>query len=598
MATSIGSSTSSSLASTSSTAAASGATAAAKIISAMGAGSGIDTQSLAQALVDAQRAPRADAINKNISKNEAVVSGYAAVKYALSTLQTAFNDLKDLSDFSSIRVSNSNTAAFTASTSASASAGNHSVQVHSLASAQRNATAVGFAGSTTQINAGESISLSVGIAQSSTGTTGFATTSSAINGGNAMTLTLGGGAFPGGPSIVLAAGEDTPEGVRDAINNANLGISAEIIDTGDASAPYKVVVTGATGSGNDFTVTSNASGIDFATTIQSASTSTISVAAGSDTPAGVVAAVNDAGVGLSAQLVNTGDPSTPYKVVLTGTTGKYNAFSVSSSASALNFGTTLQSAGNASLTVDGVSISSSSNAVGDAVPGLTLNLLGTTSSAATLGLSNDTSAVTTKVAALVSAYNDAMDLFDELADPKSTLENYGGTMVGNSTLNTLRTELRTLVTQNSSAMASSGDLSALRDIGIEINSKGRLSTNSVKLDLAVNLNFNNTVTLLSGNQENQSAYDSNPSGLAGDASKSITSLLSSSGTVAIESANATSRISEYEDDLSALQERMTMLLARYNQQFAAMDSIVGQTRSTQSGLTSSFEGLMAMYTKN
>jgi hypothetical protein len=29
-----------------------------------------------------------------------------------------------------------------------------------------------------------------------------------------------------------------------------------------------------------------------------------------------------------------------------------------------------------------------------------------------------------------------------------------------------------------------------------------------------------------------------------------------------------------------------------------MDSIVGQTRSTQSGLTSSFEGLMAMYTKN
>ncbi len=42
---------------------------------------------------------------------------------------------------------------------------------------------------------------------------------------------------------------------------------------------------------------------------------------------------------------------------------------------------------------------------------------------------------------------------------------------------------------------------------------------------------------------------------------------------------------------------MTHLLARYTKQFAEMDSMVGQTKSTQTGLTSSFEGLMAMYTK-
>jgi hypothetical protein len=37
---------------------------------ALGSGSGIDTASLAQSLVDAEKAPRADAINKNIKKNE------------------------------------------------------------------------------------------------------------------------------------------------------------------------------------------------------------------------------------------------------------------------------------------------------------------------------------------------------------------------------------------------------------------------------------------------------------------------------------------------------------------------------------------------
>jgi flagellar capping protein FliD len=102
--------------------------------------------------------------------------------------------------------------------------------------------------------------------------------------------------------------------------------------------------------------------------------------------------------------------------------------------------------------------------------------------------------------------------------------------------------------------------------------------------------------LLSGNQENQSSFDPTPSGLAGDASKAITQLISSSGTVATESANATTRISKYKDDLVKLEDRMTRVLARYNKQFATMDSLVGQTKSTQTGLTSSFAGLMAMYT--
>jgi flagellar capping protein FliD len=65
----------------------------------------------------------------------------------------------------------------------------------------------------------------------------------------------------------------------------------------------------------------------------------------------------------------------------------------------------------------------------------------------------------------------------------------------------------------------------------------------------------------------------------------------------VESANATDRIAKYQEDLTKLEDRMTQLLARYTKQFSEMDSMVGQTKSTQTGLTSSFEGLMAMYTK-
>ena len=571
-------------------------TSAAAVVSALGAGSGIDTKSLANSLIAAEKAPRETAINRNITKNESLVSGFAAVKYALTNLKTAFDDLKDRSDFKSISATNSNTSAFTATTTSGADSGNHSVLVNSLATAQRNTGTVGFASSTTAINSGSAISLAVDIAQSSTGTTGFASSTTAINGGAAMTLTLGGTAFSSGVTVAVAAGDDTPAGIVDAINNAGLSVTASLVNTGDATAPYKVVVTGTAGSDYAFTVSSSASGIDFDTTIQSASTSTITIDAGSDTPAGVVDAVNNAGTGLSAQLVNTGDASTPYKVVLTGASGKYNAFSVTSSVSALNFDTSLQTASDASLTVDGIAITSSSNTVSGAISGVTLNLLSTNTTAATVSLTNDTSAAKTKITALVTAYNDAMDLLDEITNPKSTLETYGGTMVGNSSVNAIRNTLRTLVTDDSSTASASGTLTALRDIGVEINSKGRLTTNSVTLDLALNFDFANTVTLLSGNQENQSVYDTEDSGLAGDASKSLITMLSSTGTVAKESANATTRIEKYQDDLTALEDRMAMLLTRYTKQFAAMDSIVGQTRSTQTGLTSTFAGLMAMYT--
>jgi len=463
------------------------------LINTLGAGSGIDIKTLAQSLVDAEKAPRKAAIDKGVANSEKVVSGMAAVKYALTNLQTAFDNLKDKSDFKTLSLSNSQTSAFTATASSAADAGSHTVLVNALAAAQRN-----------------------------TGTTAFATTGSAINGGAAITLTLGGSGFSGGGTITIAAGNDTP--------------------------------------------------------------------------AGVVAAINGAGKGLSAQLVNTGDATSPYKMVVTGSTGSSNAFTISSSAAGINFDSTLQQASNASVTVNGIAISSKSNTLSEAIPGVTLNLLATNTSAASLNLRNDTSGAKTKVLALVTAYNDAMTMLNELTNPKSTLETYGATLSGNSTVTNLRSQLRALVTADSSTATSSGGLAALRDIGIEVDKTGELTSNSVKLDLALDLNFSNTAMLLSGNQENQSSFDPTPSGLAGDASKAITQLISSSGTVATESANATTRISKYKDDLVKLEDRMTRVLARYNKQFATMDSMVGQTKSTQTGLTSSFAGLMAMYT--
>ncbi len=95
-----------------------------------------------------------------------------------------------------------------------------------------------------------------------------------------------------------------------------------------------------------------------------------------------------------------------------------------------------------------------------------------------------------------------------------------------------------------------------------------------------------------------STFNTSTAGIAGEAVKKITTLLDKSGTLTLQSENLNTRIVDYKKDLAKLELRMTQLLARYNKQFANMESMVGQSKSLKTSLTSTFEGMMATYTKN
>ena len=556
--------------------------------------------------MDAEKAPRTEVINKNISKNQAVISGFSAVKYALTNVQAAFDDLKDKSDFLAIKASTNQANVFTPTATSSAAPANHSVLVTQLAQEQRSGS-----------------------------TQSFTATDQAI-------ANLGNIYINGDTSSPIVVDTATPAGVVDAINKSSKGITAQLVNTGNG---YKVMVTGATGKANAFTISTDAAGLDFggisptkpqisqssqtfATGETAIASSAITLNFNGDmanpivvnppTPNNFVTAVNNANVGLQASYFGG-------KLSVRGASGSANAFSLyTDNGSALDFvekqsaqnvsmTTTLQEAKNALLQVDGIPVTSSSNAVSAVIDGVTLNLVGTnattvngvaqaTTTAATLTLTNDVGVAKGKLMALVTAYNDANGLLNEVTNSKSKLETYGGTLANNSTVRGLRDQLRAMVTGNSSTAGGANgtgparSLSALRDIGIEIDKAGNLKANSVTMDLALNFKFNDTVTLLSGNQEDQKSFDTTASGLAGDASKLLRTMLGASGSLTSETTNANSRITKFQDDLTALNDRMEHLLSRYQKQFAAMDSMVGQSKATQTSLTGTFAGMMAMYT--
>jgi flagellar hook-associated protein 2 len=66
-----------------------------KLITALGAGSGVDVAALAQNLVDAEKAPLLNAINSKIAKNEAKISGYGAVLASMDIIKKAFQALEN-----------------------------------------------------------------------------------------------------------------------------------------------------------------------------------------------------------------------------------------------------------------------------------------------------------------------------------------------------------------------------------------------------------------------------------------------------------------------------------------------------------------------
>jgi flagellar hook-associated protein 2 len=318
-----------------------------------------------------------------------------------------------------------------------------------------------------------------------------------------------------------------------------------------------------------------------------------------DTPTGLVAAINAGNRGYKAQLVNDGSSSNPYKIMITGANGSTEGFSLSSSDTAASFATnfatpTGYAASDANFVVDGISYSRKSNTISDVVTGVTFNLKGTTTSAASVSLDRDTTDLKTKLTTLVTAYNDFNDIVNQTTDPKSSLETYGKTLVGDSTVKLIRQQMRALLFGPSSTPGKT--VKSLNQMGYSLDQRGVLSLDSAKLDAVLQNNYDDVTKLFTGGYNKLSTFSALSAGIAGDAVKKLTNLLGPTGPLVTKTNNANTESDKYRVRLAALQVRMDALLARYQKQFASMDSLVGSVNSQKTSLKATFDGMMASYT--
>jgi flagellar hook-associated protein 2 len=243
----------------------------------------------------------------------------------------------------------------------------------------------------------------------------------------------------------------------------------------------------AVGSNTPVTVTASAGSFQFAI----GSNPPVTVTA-DNTVSSLAAAINSQSLGVTASVVN--DASGARLSVVSSTTGAPGDLTISSNTTGLTFNKAVTGS-NASLTVDGVPVSSASNTVSGVIQGVTLSLAGAApSSTISLSIAPDTSKATDAINQFVSSYNkvvkDINTQFTVLADGSGA-----GPLETDSTLRLIQQQLLTAV--NYSIGGNNGYVN-LASIGVNTNNDGTLSVDSSALSKALSSNFSSVQNFMQG----------------------------------------------------------------------------------------------------
>jgi flagellar hook-associated protein 2 len=378
-------------------------------VQSLGVGSGLLTSQLVDDIIKAERDSTDLRISTKKAELDAKLSAFDNVRGSVEALRGAASALGRSSSLLTNSTTSTQPTAVTASATTRAELGVHSVEVSSLARAHTLAS-IRFDDITDTIGDG-------------TLTFRFGTTTLDQDGEYT--------GFEVNPdrssaTVTIDAAHSSVTGVRDAINNAMIGVSATIVNDGEG---FRLVLTSRdTGAANSMEI----------------------VAAEGDT------------AGLSAL-----------------------AFNASAADPDVNMEQTV-AATDAAAIIDGIPITRSSNTVSEVVAGVTFQLVGLNEDApAVVTIAQDTKSITDRMQAFVDAFNQLRDLTDQLTAFDAEKQQ-GALLMGDSTLRGVRSQLRRLMGAEFPGLGT-GELRSLVDLGVttDQNDNFRLKLDAAKLSAAL-----------------------------------------------------------------------------------------------------------------
>jgi len=470
-------------------------------------GSGLDTNGIVAALVNAEVAPLTARLDRQERERNAELSSLGGLKASLASIESSLETLEGGAAFDALTVSSPSEVSVTQS--GTASAGRFDMSVINLASAHSLYSA-SFAATTTEVGSG-TLTIDIGTPTYVSGSSG------AYSGFSSSTTT----------NITIDSTNNTVAGIRDAINDADAGVTAAIL---------------LDGSNVRLVVTSNDTGASKAVAIS------VSDGDGANTDAS----------GLS-QLAYHYDSATAAHV------GNL---------------TESQTAKDASFSLNGIALTNASNSISGLIDGLDFTLNEVTTSAVNVVVEQDTAAIVEDIEAFVGAYNSYQS---SLSRAMSYDELTGrGVFQGDSMTRQLSVALRTSITDEVTGLT--GATTLLSDIGITADEFGQMSIDSTELTNAISNNSAAVKEFFAGNGTHDGV-----SKRVQDTIQIYTDV--STGLILSRETSVQSLLDKFDDQRSTIERRRISLEERYIRQFAAMDTLVGQLQSTSDFLANQLKNI-------
>lgn len=320
-------------------------------------------------------------------------------------------------------------------------------------------------------------------------------------------------------------------------------------------------------------------------TIKTASGSSQTFNTGSGTPGDnlndLASAINSANLGVTASVVTDADGAR--LSVVANSSGAAADFSVTSG-SGLSF-TQATVGANASLTVDGVPVSSASNTVTGAIAGVTLNLQGASKTQETLAVASDANQVSDAINQFVTDYNTLVGL----VNTQFTVDSSGneGPLGSDSTIVNLQSTLQQALNYAAPASGSTTTVSSLSDLGITQNSDGTLSVDSTTFDSALINNPTGVQNFFEGSALNGFANS------FGTSLNTFTDPAQGAFTLDLQGINSnntslTNEINDFETNYIANQQ--TVLTTAYSNAEAALQALPTEEKQIQAELGNNGSG--------
>lgn len=393
------------------------------MVTATGIGSGLDIEALVTKLVAAERTPAESRLTNQAAVLTSEFSAFGSYKGALSAFQSSLTQLNSLTTFSKRLASSSDSSVVGLSAGSGAATASYDLAVTQLAKSHSLASG-SFSSTSDEIGTG-TITLRFG-------STDYTSPDPGPESYNSFTVNP----EVGVATITVDSSNNTLEGLRDAINDADIGVSAAIVN--DGSGFRLLLNSSTTGEANSLEISVDDTGD------------------GDD--------LN--GSGLSAFAFNSG---------------------------ATNLSQTI-AAQDALFSINGLSISSSENTANNVIDGVNLTLKNVTSDIpVSLNITEDQTGAKQAITSFVNAYNGLVNTSNALTSYDAETGN-SGALQGDFSARSISSQLRSVLTSAVEGF-DQASFSSLTEIGITTQNDGTLSINSADLDEVLSSNFDEIVGL-------------------------------------------------------------------------------------------------------